>query len=240
MNKILVIHSGGLDSTCLLYKAIREVGKENVYALSFEYGQKHSCELEQAMWHHAHIWGKGAIQHAHVLNITELFAFDKSSTLIKGNGGIEHGKTYDEILAEKPGTVDTFVAYRNGTLLSIATTVAYSLGCDIVAYGAHADDAAGAAYPDCTPGFIKAQGDAMAQGTGGRVKLWAPFSSVNKVHVVMQGLQVGMTREELSHTHSCYEGVKGGCGTCATCLDARKALDFWEYSRDIKQDGVSF
>lgn len=241
MKKILVIHSGGLDSTVLLYKAINIVGKSNVYTLSFNYGQKHTIELEMQKWHREHL-GLPA-DHCITMDISTVFKCDSTSALL-GHGEIAH-EAYSEQL-KHTDVVSAYVPYRNGTLLSIAASVAYSLGCDTVAYGAHADDAvrreqgAGqAAYPDCTREFIEAQSRAILEGTGGKVSLWAPLGDMTKAEVVGFGLDACMTREEFENTHSCYEGVKGGCGTCGTCIDRNAALDTYAQTRGCGQSGVA-
>lgn len=241
MNKILVIHSGGLDSTVLLYKAISIVGKSNVYTLSFNYGQKHQIELEMRRWHQDHLGLKDS--QCLVLDIANIFGWDKASALL-GHAEVAH-ESYDEQLKHTE-VVSAYVPYRNGTLLSIAASIAYSLGCDTVAYGAHADDAVrrhngqgAAAYPDCTKQFIEAQSRAIMEGTGGKVSLWAPLGDLTKAEVVGFGLDACMTKEEFEHTHSCYEGTPGGCGTCGTCIDREKALDTYDETRGCGQSGIA-
>lgn len=237
MKKVLVLTSGGLDSTVLLYKAINEVGAQNVVMLNMYYGQKHDVEIAMARWH--------AKQHSveyHELDISAVMQFDKTSALLKGSDKeIAHESYADQL--KHTDVVSAYVPYRNGLLLSIATSIAYSLGCDTVAYGAHADDAVrretgGAAYPDCTKEFIDAQRSAIREGSGGRVDLWAPLWNLTKVGVVKEGIDNGMTRNEFEHTHSCYEGKQGGCGTCGTCRDREAALDAWDITRGVGQTGV--
>ena len=87
--------------------------------------------------------------------------------------------------------------------------------------GAHADDAAGEAYPDCSPAFTEAMGDAVRIGTYGKVMLRAPFVRMGKAEVVRTGLALGVPYEL---TWSCYEGGDVPCGRCATCLDRRAAF----------------
>lgn len=240
MKKILVLGSGGLDSTVLLHRAMREVGKENVHLLSMSYGQKHSVELNMLFWH--------ARKHdipRDVMDLSVIFSFNRnSSALLSGSEQkIDHRSYADQL--QDTEVVSAYVPYRNGLFLSAAASVAYQLGCDTIAYGAHADDAVrrqngtgSAAYPDCTPAFIEAQAKAIYEGTDGRVALWTPFINMDKTRVVGEGIACGMTREDFEHTHSCYEGIEGGCGTCGTCRDRNAALDAFVSTKGVGQTGV--
>lgn len=223
--KILVLCSGGLDSTVLLYKAVKEAGKENVIGLNTFYGQKHSKEMEYAKWTCDHIGVK-----LYNVDLSAIFAFNKDCcALLKGSKmNIEH-KSYSEQLKDlkeqrKAPTVTAYVPYRNGLFLSYASSIAIQLNCDVVYYGAHADDSAGSAYPDCTPEFIKAQKEAIMQGTAGKVKMEAPLWNFNKAGVVKLGIDTGMNHEEFEHTWSCYEGKEKPCKTCGTCIDRKNAF----------------
>lgn len=225
MKKILVLASGGLDSTVLLYKAIREVGPNNVVAMNTYYGQKHAKEQEYAQWTCNHL----GIE-LHNVDLSQIFSFNKDcSALLKGSKQeIKHESYADQLkeLAEegKAPTVTAYVPFRNGLFLSYAAAVALQLACDTLYYGAHADDAAGRAYPDCTPEFIEYMRKAIEEGTAGKVTMEAPLWNLNKAGVVKLGLSLGMTHEELEHTWSCYEGKGKPCGTCGTCRDRKEAF----------------
>ncbi len=99
--------------------------------------------------------------------------------------------------------------------------MALSLGCSVVLYGAHHDDWAGAAYPDCSPAFVEAMAAAIAEGTGGELRLEAPFVTWSKADIVAEGLTLGVPYEL---TWSCYEGGAAPCGACATCIDRAAAF----------------
>lgn len=223
--KILVLASGGLDSTVLLHKAVDEVGAENVIAMNTFYGQKHAKEMEYAKWQCEHLGVE-----LHNVDLSQIFSFNKDcSALLQGSKmNIVH-KAYSEQLqdlkdAGQAPTVTAYVPYRNGLFLSYAAAVALQLNCDVIYYGAHADDAAGRAYPDCTPEFIKAQVKAIEEGTAGQVHMQAPLWNKNKASVVGLGLELGMSHEEFEHTWSCYEGKEKPCGTCGTCRDRKEAF----------------
>lgn len=209
--KTLVLLSGGIDSTTCLAMMVRAYGAENVEAVSFSYGQKHIKELECAQA----IANYYEVKHTVLTIDSQVFAAS-SSTLIQGHGEMNHGKTYADIQAESPGEVDTYVPFRNGLMLSQAAALAYSIGAYKIVYGAHSDDAAGGAYPDCTPDFYEAMNEAIFQGTGERVRLDAPLLTLNKSQVVKQGLAM---HAPYHLTRSCYEEDSVSCGTCATCID---------------------
>ena len=137
---------------------------------------------------------------------------------------IEH-RSYAEQLAERDGGgVSTYVPFRNGLMLAVAASAAGSIfeGEDIRLYlGAHADDAAGNAYADCSEAFLVSMGNAISIGTYGRIRLVAPFAGKNKAEVVKTGLSLGVPYEL---TWSCYEGGEKPCGVCATCRDRAMAF----------------
>lgn len=223
MPKILVLCSGGLDSTVLLHKAASEESHDNIVALNMFYGQKHAKEAECALWQTE--WLGVPLINA---DLSDVFKFNKDcSALLAGSKMDIIHKSYAEQLADLggSGTVTAYVPYRNGLFLSYATAIALQMGCDKIYYGAHADDAAGRAYPDCTEEFIVAQAKAIYTGTVGKVTMEAPWWMKNKAAIVAYGLELGMSHEEFEHTWSCYEGKEEPCGTCGTCIDRKAAFE---------------
>ncbi len=220
MGKALVLNSGGVDSTTCVGLAVQKYGKENVITASLYYGQKHDKELQCAR-KIAEYYGVGHIEE----DISNVMKYAKDvCTLMKGGNEIEH-KSYAEQIAENgEGRVATYVPFRNGLLLSIATAYADSLfpGEEVeVYYGAHADDAAGEAYADCSPEFAKAMDEAISIGTYGKIHINRPLINMNKAGVVKTGLEIGVPYEL---TWSCYEGGEKACGTCGTCIDRINAF----------------
>lgn len=213
MGKALVLSSGGVDSTTCIGLAVQKYGKDNVITASLYYGQKHDKELQCAK-KIADYYGVKHIEE----DISNVMKYAKDvCTLIKGGGAIEH-KSYAEQIAENgEGRVATYVPFRNGLLLSIATAYADSLfpGEDVeIYYGAHADDAAGEAYADCSPEFADAMDKAINIGTYGKIHICRPLINMNKAEVVKTGLAIDVPYEL---TWSCYEGGEKACGTCGTC-----------------------
>lgn len=216
--KILVLSSGGVDSTTCLAMAVAEVGAENVLALSVYYGQKHDKEI-QAAEKVAEYYGVRRME----LDLSVIFAGSNCSLLKQSTEDIpleSYAQQIEETHGEKP--VSTYVPFRNGLFLSSAASIALSHGCSKIMYGAHADDAAGAAYPDCSLDFVNAMNQAIYLGSGNQLTIEAPFVSLTKADVVKKGLELGVPYEL---TWSCYEGGEKPCGKCGTCIDRMKAFE---------------
>ena len=215
--KALVLFSGGVDSTTCLGMAVLRYGAENVTALSVQYGQKHAREIEAAE-KIAEYYGVELIH----LDLTPIFAFSDCSLLKQSEEDIPR-ESYAEQIGHTGGKpVSTYVPFRNGLFLSPAASVALSKGCGVILYGAHADDAAGNAYPDCSKAFNDAMNTAIYEGSGGQLRIEAPFVGMSKADVVRTGLSLGVPYQ---YTWSCYEGGERPCGTCATCIDRARAFE---------------
>ena len=215
--KALVLFSGGLDSTTCLALAIKEHGRDNVIALSVYYGQKHDKEITAA---------KAVAEHYGVkwltLDLAAIFA-GSDCTLLKGSSGEIPKQTYAEQLSVSDGKpVSTYVPFRNGLFLASAASIALSNGCGLIYYGAHSDDAAGNAYPDCSEKFNNAMNEAIFTGSGEQLSIKAPFVSLTKADVVKLGNELGVPFEL---TWSCYEGGDKPCGVCGTCRDRAAAFE---------------
>ena len=193
--KALVLSSGGVDSTTALGMAIDKYGKDNVIALSISYGQKHDKEI-QAASAVAKYYGVEQL----FLDLSLIFSYSNSSLLKQSTEEIPE-ESYAEQIKETGGSkpVSTYVPFRNGLFLSSAASIALSKDCGVIYYGAHADDAAGCAYPDCSP----------------------IFNNMNKADIVRIGLELGVPYEL---TWSCYEGGEEPCGKCGTCIDRAAAF----------------
>lgn len=214
--KALVLFSGGLDSTVCLALAIEKYGAENVTALSISYGQKHTKETKAAQEIAKHYGVR-----LKTLDLALIFADSDCPLLIAGKGDIPK-ETYAEQQMHSGGKpVSTYVPFRNGLFLSSAASIAISLDCGVIFYGAHSDDAAGNAYPDCSREFNDAINSAIYIGSGNQLKVEAPFVSKTKADVVAEGIRLGVPFEM---TWSCYEGGEKPCGKCGTCRDRAAAF----------------
>ncbi len=152
-----------------------------------------------------------------LLDLSKIFQYSNCSLLQQSTEEIPE-ESYAEQISKTNGDkpVSTYVPFRNGLFLSSAASIALSKDCGVIYYGAHADDSAGFAYPDCSPVFNQAMNEAIWEGSGHQLKVEAPFVNVSKPEVVRIGLELGVPYEL---TWSCYEGGEKPCGKCGTCID---------------------
>ena len=215
--RVLVLSSGGVDSSTALGLAVSKYGAENVSALSISYGQKHDKEIEAAK-KVAAFYGVEQL----FLDLSLIFQYSDCSLLKQSREEIpeeSYAVQIQNTKGEKP--VSTYVPFRNGLFLSSAASIALSKNCGLIYYGAHADDAAGFAYPDCSEVFNDAMNKAIYEGSGHQLRIEAPFVRMNKAEVVKLGLELGVP---YALTWSCYEGGERPCGKCGTCIDRAGAF----------------
>lgn len=204
--KTIVLLSGGLDSTTLLYKAVGE--HQVVGCLSFDYGAKHNHkELPMASYH----TNKLGVPHT-IIPMSLMNDFFKSD-LLKSGGSIPEGHY------EAANMKQTVVPARNAIMLSIAAGFAESQGAEAVAYGAHSGDHT--IYRDCREEFLKPMAEALREGTDSAIELLRPFITMNKAAIVNQGATLGV---DYTHTWSCYKGEAIHCGRCGTCVERQEAF----------------
>lgn len=220
MKKALVLSSGGVDSTTCVGIAVKDVGSENVSTVSVFYGQKHNKELECA--------DKVAefynVKH-YVLDLSNVLQYSNCSLMKNSTEEIPMMSYAEQIEKNGEGKVSTYVPFRNGLMLSAVAALAQSIypDDDVDIYlGAHADDAAGRAYADCSEEFTSAMNTAIVIGTYGKVRVVAPLVNLNKAGVVKLGLSIGVPYK---YTWSCYAGGDKPCGHCGTCIDRAKAFE---------------
>lgn len=222
-NKTLVIFSGGFDSTTLLLETVENQGRDNVVALSFNYGQKHDKEIKQAI----QICKKLRVKHEVIDSYT--WGLYKASTcsLMRGsNLEITHGKTYDDITEDDRdgmGAVNTSVPLRNVLFSVVAAIKAVEYGCANVLLAVHMGDSKNYAYPDCSPATINALRDTIMAATNSTICLGAPYIFNTKSEIA-ERLGRTKNKELIALSWSCYEGGDKHCGTCATCLERKAAF----------------
>lgn len=217
--KSVVLLSGGVDSTTCLALAVSQYTNQNVVALRVFYGQRHAKELEcsknVAEYYNVRIYD---------LDLSACFV-ESDCPLLKNNHDAKLPEgSYAHQQRNSEGVVGTYVPFRNGLMLSAASSIVMSIFPDdeVSLYiGAHADDAAGNAYPDCSEKFTQAMAQAIKIGSYGRVTLVAPLVNMNKAQVVKLGLNLGAPYHL---TWSCYTGEKYPCGKCGTCIDRAAAF----------------
>ena len=200
----VIIYSGGLDSTTLLYEERERVA----LAVTFDYGSNHAArEIACARFHCARL----GIEHV-VIDLA-FFKQHFSSSLLSGAADIPDGN-YDE-----ENMKSTVVPFRNGIMLSIACGLAESRGLKRVLIANHGGDHA--IYPDCRPQFVDAMNAAMQAGTYEGVQLAAPYTNISKADIIRRGARLGI---DYGATYSCYRGGEHHCGTCGTCTERREAF----------------
>jgi 7-cyano-7-deazaguanine synthase len=209
--KSVIILSGGLDSTTLLYRLIAE--KKDVYAISFNYGQKHIREIKMA---NATCRALG-IPHK-VVNVKVLSAIFDSSSLVGGTE-IPEGHYADETMKS------TVVPNRNMIFASIAIGYAVNIDADEVALGVHAGDHA--IYPDCRPLFIDKLCACALVANYKPIMVYAPYLNLTKGQIVQEGM---VLKVDYSLTQTCYKGDKKPCGRCGSCVERAEAfaLNNWK------------
>ena len=208
--------SGGLDSATTLALARRD-GFE-CYAISFDYGQRHSVELEAAARVAKSL---GAVRHL-VVRI-DLRVFGGSA--LTSDIDVPKGRAPAEMTADIPVT---YVPARNTVFLSFALAWAEVLGASDIFIGVNALDYSG--YPDCRPEYIEAYERMANLATKAgverrtRVKIHAPLIRLSKAEIVKLGTELGV---DFSLTHSCYDPGADGrpCGQCDSCLLRRKGFE---------------
>lgn len=220
--KVLVLSSGGVDSTTCLGMAVKKYGRENVVALSIYYGQKHDKEIKAA----DDVAKYYNVEHIK-LDLSKMFEYSDCSLLSHSDKDIPKESYAEQIMKTEGTPVSTYVPFRNGLFIASAASIALSKGCSKIMYGAHADDSAGNAYPDCSKAFNDAMNTAVYEGSGKQLSIEAPFVGMNKAGVVKLGLEIGVPYEL---TWSCYEGNDEPCGKCGTCIDRIAAFE----ANDVK------
>jgi 7-cyano-7-deazaguanine synthase len=203
----VVLLSGGQDSTTCLYWAKGRF--ERLYALTFDYGQRHRIELEAAR---AIAQMAGVAAHR-VLKISELAELSGSALLtdtpIQETGG-------------RGNLPNTFVPGRNLLFLVLAAAWAYQLECHDLVGGMCQTDYSG--YPDCRRATIDALERAIELGMEWSVRIHTPLMFLTKAESVRLAQEVGAL-DALAYSHTCYEGRFPPCGVCPACRLRAKGFE---------------
>ena len=213
MTSAVVLLSGGIDSSTLLHYVSRTLGIETIYALSFDYGQRHSRELQAAA---AQATAVGVHEHRSldICGFGGLTA--KGSVLTRPDADIPDLADILEPDREQP---PTYVPNRNMVLLSLAAAYAEAHAVHDVYYGAQAQDEYG--YWDCTTDFLERINTLLALNRKQLITIHAPFVSKSKADVVRIGLELGVNYAE---TWTCYSGGDQPCGRCPSCVERAQAF----------------
>lgn len=212
--KVVVLHSGGLDSSTLLFKMLAE--GHSVLPLSVDYGQRHAVELRAAkeIVEYASSEFPGQVEDSVTapIHLPRSILGGSSQT---GCVEVPKGHYEDESMRA------TVVPNRNMIMLSVAAAAAITWGAEGVAYAAHSGDHA--IYPDCRPDFALWMSKALETcHYEPGIKLITPYLNQNKGAVVADGYGLGVP---LELTYSCYEGRDIHCGECGTCVERKEAFE---------------
>lgn len=199
-NKAVVIISGGMDSTTLLYDVCAQ--GYDTYALSFNYNQKHKRELECA----SKTCEKLGIPHK-ILDLSILNDIAPSA-LTRDDWEVPVGHYQAENMKE------TVVPNRNMIMLALAAAYAISNKATKLFYGAHAGDHA--IYPDCREEFISVMKQAFLLCDWNKLELEAPYWDIDKGDILLIGKKLGV---DYSITHTCYNAGPEACGVCGSCSE---------------------
>lgn len=247
--KAVVIFSGGVDSTTLLYGLIRDGYK--IHALTFDYGQRFKREIEVSKEIiKMATTKKNPIVHK-IINISDLNKIYESVPLI-GQKKIKFPtvKASDVNNMQDDATKRAFdsmkfseIPFRNAIFLSIAVAYAQSIGFNGVWYAAHRS-MLGTVFPDCTDNFVDAMEITSRHGTGNdEMRIFAPFLNYFKSDIISycsDKISTKRFKVPLEKTYSCYAGTKLNCGVCNNCVPRIEAFrrsgvkDKTVYEKDMK------
>ena len=203
--KAILIYSGGLDSTTLLY----EYKDSIALAVTFDYGSKHNArEIAYAVENCRRL----GIPHR-VIPLEFIGKYFRSDLLLSG-GDIPEGSYADDNMKS------TVVPFRNGIMLAVAVGLAESNDLDTVLLANHSGDHS--IYPDCRPEFVDAFDRAAEAGTYNGVHIVSPYCNITKRDIALRGRALGI---DYSLTYSCYKGGEKHCGRCGTCTERKEALE---------------
>lgn len=206
-NRVVLIFSGGMDSTTLLYRLLHE--NKEVFTLSFNYGQKHIREVDAAK--------KTAIKLNVPHKVVDLSSLKDSGLF--GSSSLTSYQPVPEGHYAAENMKSTVVPNRNMIMLSMALAYAITLDAAGVYYAAHAGDHA--IYPDCRPAFVDAMQDVSLVCHYYPITIEAPYLYVTKSEILAEGLKLGV---DYSLTWTCYKGGQKACGKCGSCTERLEAF----------------
>lgn len=201
IKKVLCIMSGGMDSTLVAY-IMRSRGYE-IVALHFNYGQR-TADKELESYRSI----------CNDLEVSEKYEIDLDFFKTIGASALTDHSIDVPTGGIEAGVPITYVPFRNGIFLSIATAIAEKEGCSSIAIGVVEEDSSG--YPDCRESFIEAFTKAANLGTkdSTNITIEMPLVRLQKSDIVQEALLLGAP---LHLTWSCYQSEDKACGVCDSC-----------------------
>jgi 7-cyano-7-deazaguanine synthase len=219
--KIVSILSGGLDSTILTYLLVEKYGKDSVVALTFNYGQSHTIEINKAV-----ITTEKLDIHHKIIDISFLSDIIEDVSSLSGSRKVSMPRIQDVLGDPQP---PTYVPYRNMILASLGLSFAESNDASYITLGIQAVD--DYSYWDTNIPFLEAMNSVSSLNRKNQIEILAPFVSVDKSFEIALANELDVP---LIDTWSCYEGLildgdsdlddAKACGVCPTCADRIKSF----------------
>jgi 7-cyano-7-deazaguanine synthase len=228
MTKVIVLLSGGQDSTTALYWAKAPLSPLDVVGtVSFDYGQRHLVELDLAGMTAA----RAGVPH-HVLPLDVLSRLGQASLtnpriMNDGSPGAVNA------FAVERGLPQSFVPGRNLLFFTLAAALAAKEGATAIVTGVCQQDRAG--YPDCREESVRATAEAIREGFDWpEFSIIAPLLDQSKANTWKMAAELGVLDEIIEHTNTCYEGNRNlfhewgyGCGVCGACVERARGYAEW-------------
>lgn len=204
----VVLLSGGQDSATCLYWARERFAP--LYALGFDYGQRHRVELTQAR-----VLAERAGVKYDVLNLQALLPAFAPNALTDPTLEVQN--------ATDGGLPNTFLPGRNLLFLTLAAQYGYARGAFDIVGGMCEADFSG--YPDCRQDFVDAAAVAVSRAFDKTARIHTPLMRLDKAETWRLADALGCLTEIVEHSHTCYEGDRTrrhdwgyGCGLCPACV----------------------
>ena len=206
---VVAVLSGGLDSTIMTYLLVEKYGRDHVFALTYNYGQKQKAEIDMAIKTCVHL----GIRHK-ILDLSILGEIVKEVSANIAGTDVAMPTIKDVLGDPQP---KTYVPFRNMILNSLAFSFAESNNASHVFTGLQVHDEYG--YWDTTQKFVDCMNSVAAQNRTHKVELLAPFSQLSKYDEIEISKELKDVR--LDYTLTCYDpDTKGrSCGVCPSCSE---------------------
>lgn len=216
---VVVVFSGGQDSTTCLALALRDYGVEHTHCLSFRYGQRHSSELQAAQEIAAHF----QVRHHQIIDL-EWYPQLAHSSLLQQDAAIQ----------QQPGLPpDTQVDGRNMQFLLLAAIYAKQRGIRDIMLGVSDTESSG--YPDCSRTFINSCNQTLNLAMDYNFRLLTPLMELDKCGVWQLADDLDTLEYIAEHTVTCYNGMVGsGCGNCPSCLLRQRGWEAYQLQKELK------
>lgn len=211
MEKIVVLLSGGQDSTTCLYWAKHHFPSGELHALTVFYGQRHNVEINAAQ-----TIAKMAGVESHKIISTHILKEFSESRLLESKSNISEAHHLN------PKLPSSFVPGRNILLLTMAAMHAYSLGARTIVTGVCQTDYSG--YPDCRLNTIQSLEKTLILGMDYTLSIFAPLMHITKADTIRIAAELGALKA-LAYSHTCYEGQIPPCGECPACKLRAKGFE---------------